>query len=211
MINLRDRITLTGTLLGPEITQVLQGNGITSTSGGQYFINGADTRTKGLDVVGNYSQDLGQYGALKWTAAFNWNQTKILNYKASTTILGTAYDLMDRQARNLITGVQPSTKLILGGDWRIDRFNLNLALTRYGSYKEVNASADAASTGSTAPSGSPTSILATTSPKTSMWPSAPRTCSTSTPRNKACPAAPCSAATAPIRPTVLPAGTTTPA
>jgi iron complex outermembrane receptor protein len=142
VINLRDRITLTGTLLGPEITQVLQGNGITSTSGGQYFINGADTRTKGLDLVGNYSQDLGPYGALKWTAAFNWNQTRILNYKESTTILGTAYDLMDRQARNLITGVQPSTKLILGGDWSIERFNLNLALTRYGSYKEVNVSAD---------------------------------------------------------------------
>ena len=59
-----------------------------------------------------------------------------------TTILGTSYDLMDRQARNLITGVQPSTKLILGGDWSIDRFNLNLALTRYGSYKEVNVSAE---------------------------------------------------------------------
>ena len=107
-----------------------------------HFINGADTRTKGLDLVSNYSQDLGEYGALKWTAAFNWNQTRILNYKESTTILGTSYDLMDRQARNLITGVQPSTKLILGGDWSIDRFNLNLALTRYGSYKEVNVSAD---------------------------------------------------------------------
>jgi iron complex outermembrane receptor protein len=142
VINLRDRITLTGTLLGPEVTQVLQNNGINSTSGGQYFINGADTRTKGVDLVSNYNQDIGQYGTLKWTAAFNWNQTQILNYKASTNILGTSYDLMDRQARNLITGVQPSTKLILGGDWSIDRFNLNLALTRYGTYKEVNVSAD---------------------------------------------------------------------
>jgi len=134
VINLRDRITLTGTLLGSEITQVLQGNGINSTSGGQYFINGADTRTKGLDLVSNYSQDLGQYGAVKWTAAFNWNQTRILNYKESTNILGTSYELMNREARNRITGVQPSTKLILGGDWSIDRFNVNLALTRYGSY-----------------------------------------------------------------------------
>lgn len=142
VINLRDRITLTGTLLGPEVTQVLQNNGINSTSGGQYFINGADTRTKGLDLVSSYNQDLGAFGALKWTAAFNWNQTQILNYKESTHILGTSYDLMDRQARNLITGVQPNTKLILGGDWSIERFNLNLALTRYGSYKEVNSSAN---------------------------------------------------------------------
>ncbi|MCV4271613.1 TonB-dependent receptor [Pseudomonas capsici] len=140
VINIRDRITLTGTLLGNEVTQVLQDNGINSTSGGQYFINGADTRTKGVDVVGNYSQDLGAFGSVKWTAAFNWNQTEILSYKASTTILGTSYDLMDREARNDVTGIQPKTKLILGGDWSIDRFNINLALTRYGSYKEVNDS-----------------------------------------------------------------------
>ncbi|MBX8543507.1 TonB-dependent receptor [Pseudomonas cichorii] len=142
VINIRDRITLTGTLLGDEVTQVLQDNGVNSTSGGQYFINGADTRTKGVDVVGNYSQDLGVFGSVKWTAAFNWNQTEILSYKASTTILGTSYELMDREARNVITGIQPKTKLILGGDWSIDRFTINLALTRYGSYKEVNDSAD---------------------------------------------------------------------
>ncbi|WP_371917129.1 TonB-dependent receptor plug domain-containing protein [Pseudomonas sp. QS1027] len=142
VINLRDRITLTNTLLGSEVTQVLLNNGINSTSGGQYFINGADTRTKGVDLVGNYSQDLARFGSLKWTAAFNWNQTQILDYKASTSILGTPYELMDRQARNLITDIQPKTKLILGGDWSIDRFNLNLALTRYGAYKEVNDAND---------------------------------------------------------------------
>nr|WP_236123909.1 TonB-dependent receptor [Pseudomonas cichorii] len=142
VINIRDRITLTGTLLGSEVTQVLLDNGINSTSGGQYFINGADTRTKGVDVVGNYRQDLGAFGSVKWTAAFNWNQTEILSYKASTTILGTSYDLMDREARNDVTGIQPRTKLNLGGDWSIDKFNINLALTRYGSYKEVNDSTD---------------------------------------------------------------------
>nr|WP_260415016.1 TonB-dependent receptor [Pseudomonas cichorii] len=142
VINIRDRITLTGTLLGDEVTQVLQNNGINSTLGGQYFINGADTRTKGVDVVGNYRQDLGAFGSVKWTAAFNWNQTEILSYKASTTILGTSYDLMDREARNDVTGIQPRTKLILGGDWSIDKFTINLALTRYGSYKEVNDSAN---------------------------------------------------------------------
>ncbi|WP_397453984.1 TonB-dependent receptor plug domain-containing protein [Pseudomonas sp. NA-150] len=142
VVNIRDRITLTGTLLGDQVTQVLQSNGITSTLGGQYFINGADTRTKGVDVVGNYSQDLGGYGSLKWTAAFNWNETEILGSKEFTTILGTPYALMDRQARNLITSIQPKTKLILGGDWSIDQFNVNLALTRYGSYKEVNSPTD---------------------------------------------------------------------
>ena len=138
VINVRDRITLTGTLLGTEVTQTLIDNGITSTSGGQYFTNGADTRTKGLDLVGNYDQDLGGYGSVKWTAAWNWNDTEILDYKQSVNILGKDYQLMNRQARNFISGVQPKTKLILGGNWRLDRYNVNLGLTRYGSWREVN-------------------------------------------------------------------------
>lgn len=142
LINVRDRITLTGTLLGPEVTAALLANGIDSTSGGQYFTNGADTRTKGLDLVSSYDQDLGGAGTVKWTAAFNWNQTEILDYKESVNILGTPYQLMDRQARNLLTEVQPHTKLILGGNWRLDRYRVNLGLTRYGSWREVNAAND---------------------------------------------------------------------
>lgn len=142
LINVRDRITLTGTLLGPEVTQALLANGIDSTSGGQYFTNGADTRTKGLDLVGSYDQDLGGAGTVKWTAAFNWNDTEILDYKQSVNILGTPYELMNRQARNLLTEVQPHTKLILGGNWRLDRYRVNLGLTRYGSWREVNAAND---------------------------------------------------------------------
>lgn len=142
LINVRDRITLTGTLLGPEVTQALLANGIDSTSGGQYFTNGADTRTKGLDLVGSYDHDLGSAGTVKWTAAFNWNDTEILAYKDSVNILGTPYELMNRQARNLLTEVQPHTKLILGGNWRLDRYRVNLGLTRYGSWREVNAAND---------------------------------------------------------------------
>ncbi|UTL88560.1 TonB-dependent receptor plug domain-containing protein [Pseudomonas fluorescens] len=142
LINVRDRITLTGTLLGPEVTQALLANGIDSTSGGQYFTNGASTRTKGLDLVGSYDQDLGSAGSVKWTAAFNWNDTEILAYKDSVNILGTSYELMNRQARNLLTEVQPHTKLILGGTWRLDRYRVNLGLTRYGSWREVNAAND---------------------------------------------------------------------
>lgn len=211
VINLRDRITLTGTLLGPEITQVLQDNGINSTSGGQYFINGADTRTKGLDLVSNYSQDLGQYGSVKWTAAFNWNQTRILNYKESTNILGTSYELMNREARNLITGVQPNTKLILGGDWSIERLNLNLALTRYGSYKEVNSSANRDLDRIYSAKWITDLDLGYNLTKDLNIAVGAKNLFDIYPKKQGCRAAPWSAATASIRPTVLPAGTTTPA
>ncbi|MFF7063707.1 TonB-dependent receptor domain-containing protein [Pseudomonas sp. NPDC008258] len=142
VINVRDRITLTGTLLGDEVTQALLANGIDSTAGGRYFTNGANTRTKGLDLVGNFDQDLGNWGQMKWTAAFNWNQTQILSYKQNVNIQGTDYNLMDRQARNFLTEVQPHTKLILGANWQRDRWTSNLTLTRYGSWREVNSATD---------------------------------------------------------------------
>jgi len=142
VINVRDRITLTGTLLGDEVTQTLLDNGIDSTSGGRYFTNGANTRTKGLDLVGNFDQNLGNWGQLKWTAAFNWNQTQILSYKENVSIQGTNYSLMDREARNFLTEVQPHTKLILGANWQRDRWTSNLTLTRYGSWREVNSATD---------------------------------------------------------------------
>ncbi len=211
VINLRDRITLTGTLLGPQITQVLQGNGITSTSGGQYFINGADTRTKGLDLVSNYNQDLGAYGSLKWTAAFNWNRDQDPQLQgvhhdprhllrpdgspgAQPDHRRTAEHQADPRRRLEHRALQPQPgpdplRLLQGGQ-RLRRPQPRPGLQR--------------------PSGSPTSTLATTSPRTSTSPSAPRTCLTSTRKNKACPAAPWSAATAPLRPSVLPAVTTTP-
>ncbi|MFK0093592.1 TonB-dependent receptor plug domain-containing protein [Pseudomonas sp. NPDC090592] len=142
VINVRDRITLTGTLLGDEVTQALLANGIDSTAGGRYFTNGANTRTKGLDLVGNFDQDLGNWGQMKWTAAFNWNQTQILSYKQNVNIQGTDYNLMDRQARNFLTEVQPHTKLILGANWQRERWTSNLTLTRYGSWREVNSATD---------------------------------------------------------------------
>ncbi|QLF94688.1 TonB-dependent receptor [Pseudomonas sp. ABC1] len=142
LIDIRDRITLTGRLLGDEVRQTLVANGITSTSGGQYFINGADTRTKGLDIVASYDQDLRRFGSLKWTAAFNWNDTEIRDYEQSTDILGVSYSLMDRDARNLLTNVQPRTKLILSGTWQYGAWTSTLGLTRYGAYREVNDASD---------------------------------------------------------------------
>lgn len=142
LIDIRDRITLTGRLLGDEVRQTLVANGITSTSGGQYFINGADTRTKGLDIVASYDQDLRSFGSLKWTAAFNWNDTEIRDYEQSTDILGVSYSLMNREARNLLTNVQPRTKLILGGTWQYGAWTSTLGLTRYGAYREVNDAND---------------------------------------------------------------------
>jgi iron complex outermembrane receptor protein len=72
-----DRIVLTGFLDTPEVVAILQGIG-SRAEAAQYFTNAIDTRTRGLDVTGNYRVDaLG--GGLDLTTAFNMTRTKIPN------------------------------------------------------------------------------------------------------------------------------------
>jgi iron complex outermembrane receptor protein len=46
----------------------------------QYFTNGFDTKTKGVDLVASYPFDLGSAGRLETAVAFNYNLTNVTKY-----------------------------------------------------------------------------------------------------------------------------------
>lgn len=145
VINLRDRLVLSERFQGPGVAALLDSIGVPATAGAQYFTNGANTRTSGVDVVGNYRQDLNRYGAVKWTAALNYNHTQILSVSdtpSQLSALGGNFQLLGRQSRALITKTSPSSKMIFSADWAISDVDVNLRLTRYGTYTEVNSSSD---------------------------------------------------------------------
>jgi iron complex outermembrane receptor protein len=145
VINLRDRLVLSERFQGPGVAALLDSIGVPATAGAQFFTNGASTRTSGVDVVGNYRQNLNAFGSVRWTAALNYNHTQILSVDqtpAQLTALNSSYQLLGRQARALITKTSPSSKAIFSADWAIHDFDVNLRLTRYGTYTEVNSSAD---------------------------------------------------------------------
>jgi len=79
VINLRHRLVLSESCQGPGIAKLLEGVGVPATLGAEYFTNGASTRTSGVDIVGNYRQNLNSFGSVKWTAALNYNHTQILS------------------------------------------------------------------------------------------------------------------------------------
>ncbi|PUA19645.1 TonB-dependent siderophore receptor [Glaciimonas sp. PCH181] len=142
-IAIKDRIVRTGYLLGPALAPLLQSYGLTGTEWVQYFANGVDTRTRGLDLVMDTTADYGRWGVVRWNAAFNWNKTEITNIKAAPSQLGglgpnpggtlTWFGYAATGGIGDITG-QPTTKLILSGRWFIDKFEVNLQTTRYASY-----------------------------------------------------------------------------
>ncbi|WP_085316078.1 TonB-dependent receptor plug domain-containing protein [Derxia lacustris] len=140
-IDIKDRIVRTGYLYGPAFAPVLQAAGLTGTEWVQYFANGVDTRSTGLDLVADTTQDYGRFGTVRWNVGFNYNETEITKIRATPSQIsslganaGGNNVWYGRSAQGDLTVANPHNKLILGGRWFIDAFDVNLQGTRYGSY-----------------------------------------------------------------------------
>jgi iron complex outermembrane receptor protein len=137
-ISIKDRIVQTTLLTGPTVSGVLVANGFTAGQSAQYYTNAVDTQTRGIDLVGDYTTGFGDYGVVKWSTGFSYVKTEIEKLKATPTVLSNiGYDLFGHQQQSDLTKGTPNTKLLLGANWSIDRFNTSLRFTRYGSYTEA--------------------------------------------------------------------------
>ncbi len=139
LIDIDDRILQTGILSGAAVSQILVDAGLAPNLSGQYFANAADTRTKGIDLVLDYSQDFAEYGQAKWSVAYNHNKTSIRDLADTPeelSRLGSGYVLFDRQQQTDLTKATPKDKWILSTNYRLDAWNVNLAFSRYGEYTE---------------------------------------------------------------------------
>lgn len=146
-IDVRDRIAITGLLTGPAVSAILVANGLTPNLSAQYYTNALDTRTTGVDVVATYRANLDNFGQLRFSAGFNYNETDVTDIIANPSqlsSLGAGYVLFDRIALGNITDLAPKTKTFVGANWTLDGLTINSRLTRYGSYTiaQVSAAAD---------------------------------------------------------------------
>lgn len=138
-IRIKDRIERTGLLFGPSVTPILLQFGLTGTEKLQYFTNVADTQTTGIDLVADTRRDLGRFGDLTLTLAFNFNRTDVTRIAPTPAVLsnldvanGASFFGHDRIGD--LTALNPKTKLILAGHWRGGPWTVNLQTTRYGDY-----------------------------------------------------------------------------
>lgn len=129
-ITIKDRITLTENLQGADVLAALTTAGITGVTSARFFINGIDTRTRGLDIVGSYRlPDFGM-GKFALNAGFNMNKTKITDRRVFSTF--TEQRLFARQESFRLTHGQPSTKFNVGLSWDREPFGMTLNANRYG-------------------------------------------------------------------------------
>jgi len=116
------------------VQSILNANGFQTVGAARFFINGIDTTTEGLDVIGTYRFSPGNLGDWTLTAALNLNNTKIdrrLNALGPlAAIPGLA--LFGRVEGIRVTDGQPKDKIVLSADGDIGDFGITARTTRYG-------------------------------------------------------------------------------
>ena len=150
-IRIKDRIERTGRLFGTGISAILAANDLSDIEQAEYFINAADTETKGFDLVADYSRSLGNLGKLGLTVAFNYSKTKV------TDVVATPSQLFDANGNSLLGAgsvffggdkigelevLQPRTKLVNTLNWSRGIVGFSITATRYGKYTQRTAAGD---------------------------------------------------------------------
>jgi iron complex outermembrane receptor protein len=123
----------TGANPGRAIAEILNNAGFRVTNAARFFVNGLDTRTRGLDLVGTYRMDMGG-GQLALTAGYNYNKTKLERILAAPGPLANVPGvvLFGRQERLRLTDGQPRNKINLSLDYERDWLGFNVRTNRYG-------------------------------------------------------------------------------
>jgi iron complex outermembrane receptor protein len=94
----------------------------------QYFTNGFDTVTKGIDVVGTWRGDLAG-GRLNVTLAYNYNRSKVTKSDPGVIGFTQEYD---------IKYLAPAHRANLGLNWQIGDFAINARESYYGKWSVSN-------------------------------------------------------------------------
>ena len=116
-----------------------------NTDGGisvQSFVNGVKMRTRGIDLVANYTANLGDMGKLDLTYTANYNQNKVLSINAlpsalySSSVNPDLTALIDTGSVVELEHSTPRFRGTLNAFWSLGKFSANL---RESYYSEVYA------------------------------------------------------------------------
>ena len=135
-IDIDDRIVLSNSLgqgLSTALDAALTASG---AGGGQFFLNGADTETTGIDIIATWNTEL-LGGDLDLTFAANFTETDVVSiFAPEDSGLGdiAPEDIFSEQDISIIEDWQPQDRISLSGLYRTGDFTVNLAFNRYGEY-----------------------------------------------------------------------------
>ncbi|AUL73074.1 ligand-gated channel protein [Pseudoalteromonas sp. 13-15] len=135
-IDIDDRIVISNRL-GKGLSTSLDAALVSSGAGaGQFFLNGADTETSGIDFVATYNTE-GFGGTLDFTLAANFTETEVVSlFTPSGSGLETVpvESVFSDQEISIIEEWQPEDRINLSALYQNEDWTVNLSLNRFGEY-----------------------------------------------------------------------------
>jgi iron complex outermembrane receptor protein len=134
-IDIDDRIILGATFDDSVTVALLADAGVTGIGGVQYFTNGVDTRTQGIDITGNWRVPTGERGTLDLTGSVNYTHNEIRHVDSIPQVLrdagSTEPGLLDTVTVIAIEDERPDWRTTLQANYTVGRVS---ALGRYSYY-----------------------------------------------------------------------------
>lgn len=122
-----DSLPCNGTNSNCPIRAILAPFGVAQA---QFFTNAIDTRTTGLDIVGEFTTEA-VGGTLDLTALLHWNKTEVKARRSQSPILSPT-QLFDDSQVTLVEEGQPGTHHVLQAVWSRGKFDWTLRANYYG-------------------------------------------------------------------------------
>ncbi|CTP86472.1 putative TonB dependent receptor protein [Xanthomonas translucens pv. poae] len=144
-IKIDDRILLSSNLNDAAVLAQLRSLGYSNVTSVRYFSNAADTRTRGVDLVGTYTIPFAA-SSLDLTASYGYSKTEIthaVEQPQALADIGSTQTILGRDEIGRLEDSFPKDKIILSGTWKLQHWDLNLAATRYGDFTVRNSASAA--------------------------------------------------------------------
>lgn len=140
-IEIDDRIIFSSGLTDAPVLAKLAALGYSNVSSVRYFTNAADTRTRGVDLVGTYTVPFAA-SSLDLTLSYGLVRNRVTDYLAQPQALidiGSAQTVISRTEIGRIEKSSPKDKVIAGATWKSRQWEAGLTATRYGSFSSLSS------------------------------------------------------------------------
>jgi iron complex outermembrane recepter protein len=114
----------------PQVAGLLDPLGVQAA---RFFINGVETETEGVDIVGRYRLNTESIGDFDLTLAANLNDVSVTRVPTSTSALSPAPTLFNRQRVLTFEEGTPDTKVAGSVDWDLGPWSASARATYYAS------------------------------------------------------------------------------
>jgi iron complex outermembrane receptor protein len=142
-IEIDDRVVLSSNFTGAAgspFLNYLNSQGLFGTTGGRYFTNAVDTRTRGIDLNGRYVWRPGDFGRFTFTAGVNVNKTEATKIKSTPPQLaavGVTTPLFDLTERIRMEKGQPKNIVNVAVAYDYKPWSVLLRNIHYGTVEAV--------------------------------------------------------------------------